>query len=114
MGMMIDPGAYLDGLKTQLGITSAQEAAWTAYAETVKKAAEQMRDQHQTMWESMPTASWQERRDMMNRMFQARQQAFTSVHDAALKLEPSLDAGQRGKAATMLPGLMSGRPMGPG
>ena len=114
LGRMVDPSAYLDGLKAQLGITVAQTTAWDAYAEVVKSHAAQMQDLHRTMWESMPTASWQERRDMMNRTFEARQQSFAAVHDAALKLEPTLTAEQRTKAAGTLPGLLSASPMGPG
>lgn len=114
LGRMADPSAYLDGLKTQLSITAGQASAWDAYAEVVKTHATQMQDVHRTMWDAMPTASWQERRDMMNRMFEVRQQSFAAVHDAALKLEPTLTAEQRTKAAGILPGLLSASPKGPG
>jgi hypothetical protein len=114
MGRMADPSAYLDALKAQLGITAEQATAWDTYAEVVKGQATQMQDVHRTMWDAMPTATWQERRDMMNRMFEARQQGFTAVHEAALKLEPALTAEQRTTAAGILPGLRSRGPMGPG
>lgn len=123
LGMMTDPAGYLDGLKAQLGITEPQAPAWTAYAETVTGVAGQMQGIRQSMWESMPTASWEERQGMMNTMFQARQQAFTTVHDAAAKLLPALTSAQRQQAQGMLPGLMAhgpgqgrgmGRGMGPG
>jgi len=42
---------------------------------------------------------------MMNQMFQARQQAFDSVHGAATKLMSALDPGQQAKARNSLPGL---------
>ena len=113
LGRMVDPSGYLDGLKAQLGITAAEAAAWDAYAEVVKGHAAQMQDLHRTMWDAMPTASWQERRDMMNRAFEARQQSFAAVRDAALKLEPTLTAEQRAKAARILPGLLNASPMGP-
>ncbi len=96
---------YLNDLKTTLNITQAQEPAWKEYTETVKGVAEQMQGVHQSMYEAMGTADWQERRDMMNRMFQARQAAFDSVHAAAEKLLPALDTSQRAKAETRLPGL---------
>ncbi len=114
LGRMVDPSGYLDGLKSQLGITAAEATAWDAYAEVVKGHATQMQDLHRTMWDAMPTASWQERRDMMNRAFEARQQSFAAVHDAALKLEPTLTAEQRKTAAGILPGLLNASPMGPG
>jgi hypothetical protein len=107
---------YLDDLKAILGITLPQEAAWSEYAGTVKSSAEQMQGVHQTMYDAMGTATWQERRDMMNRMFDVRQDAFEKVHAAAEKLLPSLDASQQQKARTRLPGLagpgygMMGRP----
>ena len=107
--------AYLAGIKTELGITAAQEDAWKTYAEFVNGTATQMQALHQSMWEAMNTATWEERRDMMNRAFQARQQAFQTVHDAALALLPSLSERQKGKADIILPGLarhrMGGRPM---
>ena len=48
---------------------------------------------------------------MMNTMFQAQQQAFATLQDAASKLLPALNPAQRRQAQGMLPGLM---PFGPG
>ena len=94
MGMMGgafgDPAAYLDSLKRELRITPDQEGAWATYADAVKGTAAQMQGVRQSMWDSMPTANWQERRDMMNNMFQAHQQAFDTVHAAAEALLPAL------------------------
>ncbi len=112
-GQIANSAQYLDSLKARLGITAAQEAAWTTYAEVVKGAAAQMQGAHQTMYDAMGTATWQERRDMMNRMFEAREQARTQVHAAAEALLPSLTAAQRETAAGALPGLMGRGPMGP-
>jgi hypothetical protein len=114
LGRITDPSGYLDGLRAQLGITTEQATAWEAYAEVVKAQTAQMQDLHRTTWEAMPTATWQERRDMMNRMFEARQQAFSAVHDAAQKLEPALTAEQRSKATAILPGLRTRGPIRPG
>jgi hypothetical protein len=84
----------------------------------VSGAREQMKGLHETMFEAMATASWQERRDMMNQMFEARQQSFASVHDAATKLMTALDPAQQAKARNSLPGLGFGPGMrgrgGPG
>jgi len=106
MGGQWNTRSYLDALKQELAITPNQESAWEAYADTVSNAGEQMQGLHQTMFESMGTASWQERRTLMNQMFKARQQAFDSVHEAAEKLLPALDAAQRAKAQTLVPGLV--------
>jgi hypothetical protein len=109
-GTWTTPG-YLDSLKTELAITPAQEPAWKDYAETVAGVADQMQGIHQSMYEAMGTATWQERRDMMNNMFAARQNAQETVHGAAQTLLPKLDAAQRTKAETSLPGLAHGRGM---
>ncbi len=108
MGGSWNTGTYLSTLKTEIGITPRQEPAWKDYAEAVSGTAEQMQGLHQTMFDAMGTASWQERRTMMNRMFEARQQAFDTVHEAAEKLLPVLDPGQRTTARRSLPGLTNG------
>ena len=108
MGGTWNTAGYLDSLKTELGITSNQEAAWKEYADTVSVVQTQMQGMHQTMFDAMGTASWQERRDMMNQMIQARQTAFDAVHQAAEKLTPSLDPSQQAKARKTLPGLAFG------
>ena len=100
-----DTESYLGQLKGRLAITADQDAAWKDYADTVSAASAQMQAAHQTMFDAMGTATWQERRDMMNNMFEARQQAFDTVHAAAIKLLPALDAKQKATAQNILPGL---------
>jgi hypothetical protein len=105
MGGYWNTASYLDGLKTRLGITAGQEPAWKDYSDTVTGVGEQMQALHQTMFEAMGTASWQERRDLMNSMFQSRQQASDSVYQAATKLMAILDPVQKARAQQILPGL---------
>lgn len=100
-----DPAGYLDALKTRLGITEAQGAAWKTYADVVLTHANEMRDQHRTMYEAMGTATWDERRAMMNRTFEARQKSFEVVQMAAGTLLGDLTPKQRVEAAAILPGL---------
>ena len=100
-----DPTAYLDALKQYLAISSRQEVAWNQYADAVKDASAQMADAHRVMFQAMGTATWQERRDMMNRMFDARQQSYSVVHATAERLLAVLDPSQRSKATASLPGL---------
>jgi hypothetical protein len=111
MGSYRNTASYLDGLKKQLAITPKEEPAWKEYAETVSSVGEQMQGLHQTMFESMDTASWQERRKLMNQMFEARQQASDTVHEAATKLMAALDPAQKSQAQSILPGLAYGRGM---
>jgi hypothetical protein len=59
----------------------------------------------------MQTATWQERQEMMNTMFQSRDEAHRMVQEAAEKLKLHLTPEQQTLAATRLPGLM---PFGPG
>ena len=109
MGGYWNTGSYLDALKTQLAISPNEESAWKEYADTISGIGEQMQGLHQTMFEAMGTASWQERRNLMNGMFQARQQAFDTVHEAATKLMSTLGPSQKAKAQSILPGLAYGR-----
>jgi hypothetical protein len=105
MGPNWNTANYLDSVKSELAITKAQEPAWQKYAEIVTGVGEQMQGVHQTMFDAMGTATWEERRDMMNTMFHARQQAFETVHEAAMALLPDLTPTQNAKAQLMLPGL---------
>ena len=100
-----DPTGYLDRLKAALGITPGQEPAWNEYADTVKGVAWQMQGVHQMMNRTIDTATSQERRDMMDRMAQARRRASDMVRAAAEALLMALDATQRNTAADRLPGL---------
>lgn len=111
MGGSWNTETYLDGLKTQLDIKPSQESAWKDYVDIVSGVGEQMQGLHQTMLQSMGTASWQERRNLMNQMFQARQQAADTVHEAATTLLASLDPPQKAKAQSILPGLTYRRGM---
>jgi len=110
---MNDPASYLATVRTELAITPDQAPAWASYAQVVQDTAGQMRAMHASAFETMQTATPQERRDMMNTMFEARQVAFGMVHDAATKLLPSLSAAQQAKAATILPGLIGPGPRRP-
>ena len=114
MGGYRNAPGYLADLKAQLGITKVQAPAWQEYADTVSGTATQMQGLHQSMYQSMAGATWAERRARMNTMFQARQQAFETVHAAAEKLLPALSPQQRDTAAYILPGLRGPGPMGGG
>ncbi|HLY88919.1 MAG TPA: Spy/CpxP family protein refolding chaperone [Acetobacteraceae bacterium] len=111
MGGYWNTASYLDGLKTRLGITAGQEPVWKDYSDTVTGVGEQMQALHQTMFEAMGTASWQERRNLMDSMFQTRQQASDTVHQAAIKLVAALAPAQKERAQQILPGLAYGHGM---
>jgi hypothetical protein len=100
-----DPAGYLDRLKAALRITPAQEPAWNEYADTVTGVTWQMQGVHQMMNRTIDTATSRERREMMDRMAEARQRASDMVRAAAEALLTALDAVQRNTAADRLPGL---------
>jgi hypothetical protein len=116
---MADPASYLAALKTEMGITPAQDSAWKAYAEVVETMAGQMKGMRTHTQDAMQTATWQDRQEMMNTMFSSRTEAQRMVHEAAEKLLPELTPAQRSQANARLPGLMPqgagmGRGMGQG
>jgi hypothetical protein len=64
-----------------------------------------MQGVHQMMNRTIDTATSRERREMMDRMAEARQRASDIVRAAAEALLTALDAVQRNTAADQLPGL---------
>jgi len=96
---------YVHALKVRIGITAAEEPAWQDYAETLDGVSEHLEAMHRTLFQSMGTATWQESRNMMNRMIEARQEGYARVHKAAVVLLAVLDPGQRAIAKQILPGL---------
>jgi hypothetical protein len=83
-----DP-ARIDTLKTELGITAAQESVWTKYTKAVQDAATSMKAARDNIRE------------------QAQKQHET-VQTAANELLATLDDTQKAKAQQALPGLAFG------
>jgi hypothetical protein len=103
-GAFADP-AQLDTLKGELGITAAQEPAWSKYAKTVQDAAAAMK----TVRESVnPSAvrgmSPADRFAFATRMREQGQKQFEAVRTAANELLAALDDAQKAKAGNILPG----------
>lgn len=98
----------VETLERELAITQDQKAAWDAYAEVLKRNAEQAMAMRQGV--DPRTLSAEERTAFMTRMMAMRQQHFESVKAAAEALLPSLTEFQKGKANAMLPGLRTGMP----
>jgi hypothetical protein len=121
-GKFADPAARLDSLKSELGITAAQEAAWDAYATAFQEMAAAMKARHQGMDRgAMYSMSDQERQAFRTGMWEQRETAFRPVKAAAEQLLTALDDAQKAKAQQMLPGLAAHGPgmmrhtgMGPG
>jgi hypothetical protein len=100
-----DP-ARLDTLKTELGITAAQEPAWTKYAQTVRDAATAMKTTREGVNpETVSKLSPQERFAFVTKIREQAQKQFETVKTAADELLAILDDAQKAKARDTLPGL---------
>jgi hypothetical protein len=107
-GAFGDPAEHLAALKTELGITAAQEAAWNTYAKALQDTAAAMRAQHQDFDPAAIHAmSDQDRLAFFTQRFDEHQKAFASVKTAAEKLTPALNEVQKAKAKYILPGVAS-------
>lgn len=101
--------AQIEALKTELGITPAQEQAWSKYAKAIQDAAATMK----TTRESIdPTAVSKmtpaDRYAFVTKMREQRQKQFEVVKTAANELLAVLTDSQKTKAAETLPGLAFG------
>jgi hypothetical protein len=104
----VDP-ARIDTLKTELGITPAQEPAWTKYATAVKDAATAMKTTHESVDPAtVSKLSPADRFAFVSKIREQAQKQFGAVQTAANELLATLDDTQKAKAQTTLPGLASG------
>ena len=103
-----DP-ARLETLKTELGITAAQEPAWTKYAKTVQDAAAAMKTTREGINpDTISKMSPQDRFAFVTKMREQMQKQFAAVKTAAEDLLATLDDTQKAKARQTLPGLAFG------
>jgi hypothetical protein len=106
-----DP-ARIDTLKTELGITTAQEPAWTKYAKAVQDAATTMNTTREGINpDAVSKMTPQDRFAFVSKIREQGQKQFETVTTAANELLATLDDGQKTKARDILPGLAS---FGPG
>ena len=106
--MQFDP-ARVETLKTELGITAAQEAAWTKYAKAVQEAASNMKTAHEGVDpDAVSKMSPQDRFAFMSKMREQGQKQFEAAKTALNELLSTLDDAQKTKAQKILPGLAFG------
>jgi hypothetical protein len=106
-----DP-ARIETLKAELGITTAQEPAWTKYAKAVQAAAAGMNTTREAIDPAaVSKMSPSDRFAFVSKMREQGQKQFGSVKDAADELLATLDATQKAKANDILPGLAGPGPM---
>ena len=103
-----DPARF-GALKTELGITAAQEPAWTKYAKAVEDAATAMKTTREGIDpETVSKLSPQERFAFVTKIREQAQRQFETVKTAADELLATLDDTQKAKAKATLPGLAFG------
>jgi hypothetical protein len=103
-----DP-ARLATLKTELGITTAQEPAWTKYSKAVEDAAAAMSAARTGIApDAVRNMSPADRFAFVTKIREQAQAQFTAVQTAANELLAVLDDTQKAKARTTLPGLAFG------
>lgn len=102
---LVDP-AQIGALKTELGITPAQEPAWDSYAKTLQEAAATMKTARESADpEAVGQMSPPDRFAFVSKMREQGQKQFETVQKAAKELLAALDETQKAKAADILPGL---------
>ena len=98
--MMGGPGQHIEGrlafLKTELGITPAQEQVWNVYAEAFRASASAMQGMHEQMMSGGMPASAPERMQRHEQMM---------LNAAAAPLYDALSPQQKERADTLL-GMM--------
>jgi hypothetical protein len=104
----LDP-AGLDTLKSELGITAAQESAWSKYAKAVQDAGAAMEAAREGVdREAVSKLSPADRFAFRSKMRDQAQTQFEAVKTAATELLATLDEAQKETAEETLPGLAFG------
>jgi hypothetical protein len=104
----LDP-ARLATLKAELGITAAQEPAWTKYTKAVQDAAATMKTAREGINpDTVGKLNPQDRFAFVTKIREQGQKQFETVQTAAKELLATLDDTQKAKAQTSLPGLAFG------
>jgi hypothetical protein len=107
---LADP-AQIETLKTELGITPAQEPAWNGYAKAVQEAAAAMKTARESVDpEAVGKMSPPDRFAFVTRMREQGEKRHETVQKAATELLAALDDTQKAKAADNLPGLAAHGP----
>jgi hypothetical protein len=106
-----DP-AELDSVKKEIGVTAAQEQAWTKYAGAVKEAADSARKRREGMDAGAARGlSAEDFRKFRDLLIEQRRKEQDSVRTAVDELIKSLDEKQVAIAREVLPGYAFGPSM---
>jgi hypothetical protein len=101
----------IDELKAELGITPAQESAWSKYAKVVQDATAAMKTTREGVDpQAVTKMSPADRFAFVSKMREQGEKQLAAVKEAANELVGTLDDTQKAAAADILPGLI---PLGP-
>ncbi len=110
MGMMMFD--HIEGhiafLKAELGITTAQEQQWNAFADTLRANAKTMQEQRRAMMEKGMPTTWPDRIMLHERMLEARLRAVKAIEGPAKALYEALSPEQQKKADELMGHPMRG------
>jgi hypothetical protein len=107
-GRGFDP-ARLESAKKELGVTEAQEQAWTKYASTLKEVADARKARRESIdRDAMRKMSTDEHRKFRDAMIEQRRKEQDSVNAAVDELIKSFDEKQVAIAKEVLPGYAFG------
>jgi hypothetical protein len=105
-GMMGGGSTFAEGriafLKAELGITEAQTAAWSSFAEAVRKNLQNMQDMHKSMMKAMGAATPIERLDEHITAMEGRLTALKDLKAPLTAFYSALDETQKKKADELL------------
>jgi hypothetical protein len=92
-------------LVAELGITDAQNEAWTTYAAALRKNLEGMRSMHVAMMKAMETGNPVERLNARISVMESRLNALREMKPALEQFYATLTADQKAKADQLLTGI---------
>ncbi len=96
----------LDAVKTELGITAAQEPQWNAFVDAMRAHRKAMLEMRAQMMQQGPAANWPDRIAQHERMLTAHLEAMKAIEAPARALWDVLSDDQRRKANALLGGHM--------
>lgn len=112
MGRMMDPAkvdARLDKLKTDLKLSSSQQAGWQRYANFVREQAKQHREQFDKMREQTPPAHAPERLERMSEHMQLRMKSMEAMKDETRRFYDGLSESQKATFDQAMPQPRAGK-----
>ncbi|MBN9510925.1 MAG: Spy/CpxP family protein refolding chaperone [Alphaproteobacteria bacterium] len=93
---------HLDTLKTELGITDAQEPQWDAFATALRAHVKAMREMRAQMMQQGPAPDWPDRIAQHERRLAAHLEALKAIEAPVRALWDTLSDEQRRKANALL------------